>query len=358
MKNAGLLAALFALALLIGLGPACDGEKAQAIDGYVALVPRSLGSGQQATVSLSLFHGEKLAAGEATLALVSQGQTVLETSARIPGKGSIQFEVPQLPEGDYELQLRGAGFEDKAKIRIQDNSLIFLETDRPIYKPGQTVHVRVITLDPELKPVQGGVTVEVMDAKGIKVFKKDLDTDDYGTATLDLPISTEPNLGVWKVAAVAGERGTEVDVRIEEYVLPKYEVKVELPKEWFLVNEPIAGKVTAEYSYGKPVKGELEIKASRYVGQWEEFASFTGQIDGEGEFQLPATGYVAGVPEARGMGNVTLEATVREPATGYEQKTTRLLTVSTSPVSIQIIPESSVFRPTLPFGLLFVTETP
>jgi len=334
------------------------GQQAQAIDGYVALIPSSLGSGQQATVSLSLFAGERLAGGDATLALVRQGQTVLETSARIRGKGSIEFEVPKLPEGDYELQLKGPGFEDKAKVQVQDNSLIFLETDRPIYKPGQTVHVRVITLDPELKPVQGTVAIEIADAKGIKVFKKDVETDDYGTATLDVPISTEPNLGVWKVAAVAGERGTEVDVRIEEYVLPKYEVRVELPKEWFLADEPISGKVTSEYSYGKPVKGELEVKASRYVGQWEEFASFTSQIDGEGEFQLPAAGYVAGVPEARGMGNVTLEVTVREPATGYEQKTTQLLTVSASPLSIQIIPESSVFRPTLPYGLLFVTETP
>jgi CD109 antigen len=334
------------------------GQQAQAIDGYVALVPRSLGSGQQATVSLSLFAGERLAGGDATVALVSKGQTVLETSARIPGKGTIEFEVPQLAEGEYELQLKGPGFDDKAKVQVQDNSLMFLETDRPIYKPGQTVHVRAITLDPELKPVQGTVTIEVWDAKGTKVFKKDIETDDYGTATLDVPISTEPNLGVWNVAAVAGDRSTVVDVRIEEYVLPKYEVKVELPKEWFLADEPIVGKVTSEYSYGKPVKGELQVKASRYVGQWEEFANFTGQIDGEGEFQLPAAGYVAGVPEARGMGNVTLEVTVREQNTDYEQKTTQLLTVSASPLSIQIIPESSVFRPTLSYGLLFVTETP
>ena len=46
------------------------GQQAPAIDGYVALVPHSLGSGQQATVSLSLFAGEKLAAGEATQVVV------------------------------------------------------------------------------------------------------------------------------------------------------------------------------------------------------------------------------------------------------------------------------------------------
>jgi CD109 antigen len=358
MKHARFVAALFALALLAGLGPACTEEEAQVIDGYVALVPQVLGAGERQAVSLSLFSGNRLASGEATVALVKDGQTLLETTARVPGKGTVEFDVPQLAEGEYDLVVKGAGFQDEATVRVEENQLIFLETDRPIYKPGQTIQVRVITLDRELKPLSNTVTVQVMDAKGIKIFKKELDTDDYGTGTLEIPISQEPNLGVWKVAAAAGDRSTEVDVRIEEYVLPKYEVKLELPKEWFLVDEPISGKVTAEYSYGKPVKGELEVKASRYVGQWEEFASFSKQIDGEGDFQLPATEYVAGVPEARGMGNVTLEVTVREQATGYEQTTTRLLTVAASSISIQIIPESSVFRPTLPFGLLLVTETP
>ena len=35
--------------------------------------------------------------------------------------------------------------------------------------------------------------------------------------------------------------------------------------------------------------------------------------------------YVAGVPEARGMGNVTLDITVTERSTGYEEKTRKLL---------------------------------
>ena len=193
------------------------------------------------------------------MALVKDGQTLLETTARVPGKGTVEFDVPQLAEGEYDLVVKGAGFQDEATVRVEENQLIFLETDRPIYKPGQTIQVRVISLDRELKPLKSSVTVEVVDAKGIKIFKKELETDDYGTDTLEIPISQEPNLGVWKVAAAVGERSTEVDVRIEEYVLPKYEVKLELPKEWFLVDEPISGKVTAEYSYGKPVKGELEV---------------------------------------------------------------------------------------------------
>ncbi|HZK48933.1 MAG TPA: alpha-2-macroglobulin family protein, partial [Thermoleophilia bacterium] len=184
-------------------------------------------------------------------------------------------------------------------------------------------------------------------------------------------LSTEPNLGVWKLratavvgvsgdgaAASAGDASTELDVRVEEYVLPKYEVSVETAKDWFLVSEPITGHVTAAYSFGRPVRGELRITASRYVGEWQEFATFTTDIDGEADFRLDPAGYVAGVPEAGGQGNVTLEVAVVEPATGYEEKTTQLLTVAAAPVTMKLIGESPSFKPGLPFDLLLVTETP
>ena len=41
--------------------------------------------------------------------------------------------------------------------------------------------------------------------------------------------------------------------------------------------------------------------------------------------------YAAGVPGAQGMSNVTLEVTVREKGTGYEEKTTHLVTVASAP---------------------------
>ena len=354
MRRLSLIAGLLLTAVVVSN---CSGT-ASAINGYVALVPNVLRIGEQETVSLSLFAGDKLTSGSVEVALLQGGREVLKESAEIDGKGSIAFEVPALPEGEYELTVRGEGFADKATVQVAQGSMLFLETDKPIYKPGQTLHARLISLDSELKPSPVDATLEVQDAKGIKVYKAVLRTDEYGMAALDIPISEEPNLGVWKVSAQAGDHSAQIDVRVEEYVLPKYEIKVDLPKEWFLVDETIAGKIAAEYSYGKPVRGELEIVAQRYVGEWEEFARFTKEIDGEAQFEIPAVQYVAGVPEARGLGNVTLEIAVREKSTGYEEKTTRLLTVSESPVVVELIPESNAFKPSLPFTFLVVTETP
>jgi CD109 antigen len=230
--------------------------------------------------------------------VLDKGKTLASQSAEIDGTGTVAFELPAISPGEYEVRVAGAGFAETTPVQIQAGTLLFLETDKPIYKPGQTIMMRLVALDSELKPVQAEATLEVQDAKGVKIFKQVLATDEYGTVTAELPLSTEPNLGTWKLTATAGNASTQLDVRVEKYVLPKYEVKAELPKEWFLVDESITGHVTSHYSYGLPVEGELQITASRYVGVWEEYASFTAPIEGEGDFFLEPAGYVAGVPEA------------------------------------------------------------
>ena len=324
---------------------------------YLALAPARMYAGERQAISVSLLAGERPAAGWVEVSLHKGGQPVVREKEFVSGKETIEFQVPSQP-GQYDLVLSGPGFEDKAQVQVAEGLLLFLETDKPIYKPGQQIQVRIITLDSELLPKPAKVTIEVLDAKGIKVARQELETDEYGMGHFSLPLSTEPNLGTWKITAAAGEQKAQVDVRVEKYVLPKYEVKVELPKEWFLPDEPIQGTVAAEYSFGKKVVGELVVTALRYVGQWEEFARFTADIDGQATFEIPPVGYVAGVPGQRGMGNVQLEVTVREKATNYEEKTTRLLTIAPSELSLQLIPEGTTFKPGLPFSFLLVTETP
>ena len=328
------------------------------VDGYLAVAPGVLRSGQSEAISVSLFNGDKPANATVRLALLKEGAEVAGTSAYLRGRDSLKLSVPQIPEGEYRLRLSGSGFQSEAPVRVEEGTLVFAETDKPIYKPGQTLHLRTLTLDPQLKPLSATVSLEIMDAKGLKLFKGDVTTDEYGMASKDFPLSTEPNLGVWKIRATSGKRSTQLDVRVERYVLPKYEVKVDLPRDWVLAGEPISGTVGAEYSFGKPVQGEVQIRATRYVGSWQEFANVTRNLDGKMDFQLPAVNYVSGVPAAGGSGNLQLEVTVREKATGYEEKTTKLLTVAASPVVLKVIPESVSFKPSLPLSLLVVAETP
>ena len=333
------------------------------LDSYLAVAPAILRAGQTENISVSLFDGAEPAQGTVQLALMQNGVPVAQTTEFVQGVASVPFPVPALPAGGYDLHIVSSGdngtqFEDTSTVSVQNPTILFLQTDKPIYRPGQQIHMRVLRLDPDFKPAPGPVTVEIQDAKGIKVYRQETEADEFGMANVDLPLSTEPNLGVWNITASSGEQTTQQDVRVEEYVLPKYEITLDLPQSWVLARDPVIGTVSAEYSFGKPVRGEVEIVASRYVGDWEQYAVFTDEIDGSVSFELPPVQYVAGVRAAGGQGNLRLDITMREPSTGYLERTTELLTVAVSPVNLQWIPESGAFKPGLPFSLLIVAETP
>ncbi len=361
MKNMRLKISALALVLITAATslPACTTQKVSAADSYVAIVPDVLHIGRAEAVSLSLTSGGQLVKDNIEVTLLKDNKTITSARQAVNGAGTVTINVPQnAVEGKYEVEVKGTGFTDKATVSVERSFLVFVETDKPIYKPGQTINMRVLTLDVELKPLTENATVEVLDAKGIKIFRTVVATDEYGMATLALPISSEPNLGVWKINVITDKSRNQLDVRVEEYVLPKYEIAVELPKEWFLVNEPIKGKITANYSFGKPVTGEVKIEALKYVGQWQTYSTFTKAINGTVDFELPPASYVAGTPANGGQGNIQLNITVEEKSTGYIEKTSRLFTVAQSSVNLQLIPEGSVFKPGLPFSFLVVTETP
>ena len=129
------------------------------------------------------------------MAVLDKGKTIATGTGGIDGTGTVTFELPAVAPGEYEVRVAGNGFSKTTAVQIQAGTLLFLETDKPIYKPGQTIQVRLVALDSELKPVQTEATVEIQDAKGIKIFKQTLTTDEYGTVTTELPLSPSPTWG-------------------------------------------------------------------------------------------------------------------------------------------------------------------
>jgi CD109 antigen len=329
-------------------------------DGYLVVAPSILHAGQSEAISFSLFKGDQATSDDVTVALSTNGHTVAQATTRVNGRGPVTLQLdPNLADGDYQLQVSSQKIQDQAPIRVESGTLVFLETDKPIYKPGQTVHFRLLALSPALRPATGQATLDVLDARGIKVFRATPTLDEFGLATVDLPLSSEPNLGVWKATATIGQRSAELDLQVEEYVLPKFDLKIVLKQSWALASDPVAGTITAEYVYGKPVDGEVDLTAYRYVGTWQQYAHLSQPIaGGKLAFQIPAVGYAAGSPANGGLGNVRLDVVVREQSTGYEEKVSELATIAAAPIHLTLIPESTTFKPSLPFSILVIAETP
>ncbi|XP_052020340.1 complement C4-A [Apodemus sylvaticus] len=138
---------------------------------------------------------------------------------------------------------------------------IFVQTDQPIYNPGQRVRYRVFALDQKMRPSADTLTVTVENSHGLRVRKKEVFAptsifqDDFV-----IPDISEP--GTWKISArfsdgLESNRSTHFEVK--KYVLPNFEVKITPWKPYILTvpsdRDEIQLDIQARYIYGKPVQG-------------------------------------------------------------------------------------------------------
>ncbi len=325
----------------------------------MVVAPKTIYTGTQATVTVTAMNADRSPlVGVVTILLADT--KVFEGTTDAGGRVVADFDAPDLAPGAYTLQVQVAGLKEPltAQVQVRQMPIVLVETDKPIYKPGQTIQGRVLVLTNELRPTVSDVTVQITDGEGVKIFRKALRTNAFGVAPFTLDLASELNYGTWKIIAEAGSATGMVDVRVEEYVLPRFEVKVETGRDYFLVNERIPGVVRATYFFGKAVEGTVEIRASRYVGTWEEYARYTAPlVSGAAEFELPEVSYVSGTPGAGGSGSVQLDVTITDPS-GHQEKSTELLKIVSSGVVHQLIAASRSFTPGLPYEVLLVAETP
>ncbi len=353
---------------LVPLAPAdTSDDRAGTADtvSILVLAPKAIYTGTPAAVSVTALKlADKTPARvrvRARLRTDSSASLLLFSGATDDdGRLTAHFETPEVEPGAYSIEIQVAGLAEPltADVQVRQMPVLLIETDKPIYKPGQTIKARVLLLTNNLKPTSADVNVEITDGKGIKIFRKPLTTNAFGVAPFELDLASELNYGTWKITAESGSASGTLDVRVEKYVLPRFDVELITDRDYFLVDEEVVGTVKANYFFGKPVDGTVEIYASRYVGVWEEYATYTATLsDGAADFTLPAVGYVSGTPGAGGAGSVQLEVTVTDTS-DHDEKTTKLLKMTTSAIRHQLIATSRALTPGLPFDVLLVAETP
>jgi len=299
------------------------------------------------------------------------------------GSVDAQFRAPS-QAGSYPLSIfvQSPIGDDRIDqtVTVEEAAQILLTTDKPIYQPSQTIHIRALCLTkPDLKPAANlPCTFEVRDPKGNLVFRTVERTSKFGIAATQFPIADEVTLGEYRISAIVTDDQSPNDpslaprpasrplavaektVRVERYVLPKFKVSVETEKRFYLPAETLRGTISANYFFGKPVaNGDVVVRLSTFAAGWHDIAELKGTLDEKGiwQFEAKLPEKFVGLPLEGGNALLRIEATVTDKAE-HSERSSITLPVSSEPIKIAIVPESATLKPDLPMRLFVVTTYP
>jgi len=313
--------------------------------------------------------------------LVTPGQKPASLFAgRLNRRGTTeaQFTFPAGVVGahalHYVVETPIGSTEFTQQVRLEDKASVLLTTEKPIYQPGQTIHVRALALERASHEATAGrkLTFEVEDSRGNKVFKKVTQTDQFGIASAEFGLADEVNLGTYHLRALmdGAEAGhannAEIALNVERYVLPKFKVAVEFgdkdskTKRGYRPGDHVTGTVRANYFFGKPVDtAEITVKASGMDVAQFDAGSVHGKTDADGayHFDLPLPAYFAGRPLSQGGARVLIEATVKD-SVGHSEARGEPITVSESPLIVTAVPEGGSLIPNLENQVFILTSYP
>ncbi len=284
-----------------------------------------------------------------------KGVNLFEGKTDAEGVADVRFQTPDLPAGKYKMQVitKSDLGEEKLErdVQIKTAPKVLLVSDKPLYQPGQLMHLRALALQSfDLKPVAGAdLTFEVEDGKGNKVFKQALKTSDYGVASADFQLADEVNAGDYHVRAILGDHTADKTVTVKPYVLPKFKTDVTADKKFYLPKETINADLQSDYFFGKPVAGaKVKVVASTFDVAFKDFQTVDLKTDAKGhaKFEIQLPDYFVGQPLQKGDALVKIEAKVTDSA-DHTETVVRTYPVSDQAVRVNLLPEGGRITPSL-----------
>src|SRR5829696_2094141 len=210
---------------------------------------------------------------EATLTFenADDKKTVLKASGATDGDGfvTLHFDLPRaLHTSDDEAELevtarRGVLVEQaRADLSVEETPRVLLTTDKPLYQPGQTVHMRALVFDQGGRALAGEeVTFKVDDEEESTSFTAPVKTSRFGVASADWRVPESTKLGTYSLKLEMDDDKYDIDgygfatnFRISRYDLPNFSVTAKPDRPFYLGGEHPSVEVRADYLFGQPVR--------------------------------------------------------------------------------------------------------
>lgn len=245
----------------------------QAEGQLTAWVTRINGAGVPgASVSVYARDGDRLAQGRTdatgvfTTRVSRDPQPLIVVAADSTGQAGSDFEGTDLTVSGLSNEWQGTygswwgWWRTRQPVR---QYAAHIYTDRPIYRPGQTVYFKamlrqdadaVLSLPPEGTPV----TVRIRDARDNVVQTFALETNAFGTLHGEFALAEGAMLGNYNVEVLPGSDPQAAEslrqvFKVQDYRKPDYKVSVTTAAPSYLAGERVQVDVLVEYYFGETV---------------------------------------------------------------------------------------------------------
>ncbi|EMP24064.1 C3 and PZP-like alpha-2-macroglobulin domain-containing protein 8 [Chelonia mydas] len=219
--------------------------------------------------------------------------------------------------GNRHLTEEGYIFHNYTTVTIDSKgSSVFIQTDKPVYKPKQKVLINLFMVTSDLRPINEKIEAYIVDPRGSRMIEwSNLKPFCCGIVNMSFPLSDQPVFGEWFIFAEMQGHAYNKSFEVQKYVLPKFELLIDPPLYIRDLATCEKGIVHARYTFGKPVTGKLTVNMTiNGVGYYRHEVGHpvlkTIEIDGSAVFDVCVRDMMpADVPE-HFRGTVNIWATV------------------------------------------------
>ncbi|XP_054243525.1 alpha-2-macroglobulin-like protein 1 [Indicator indicator] len=273
-----------------------------------------------------------------------------------------KFQVPQ-PASIQEVSIvhlrisNGHYFnanEEKQVLIHRAGTGTFIQMDKPIYNPGQTVRFRIVTLTEDFAPVNSKYSVvEVQDPNQNRVGQW-LDVKaKQGIAELSFQLAAELALGTYTIHVVNPKASSTF--KVEKHVLQKFYVFFEGPAQIYASDKTYPLRVCGRYSYGKAVQGTMRVTLCQKARRHPQNASrnicreYSGLTTSKGCFTSSASTSVFNLSPTEEDSKLYAEASLLETGTGVQINTSRQILISRTAARAVFETPNAYYIPGVPY---------
>ncbi|KAG7217740.1 hypothetical protein INR49_020964 [Caranx melampygus] len=228
-------------------------------------------------VIVTLYLKTSKAVGHTVLA---QEEVRLNTRNHHQAIAKVRIHAHQLDKtvNNVILQVQSQTRELNGDISVpvrRSNGFLFIQTDKPLYTPNQSVKVRVFSMNQELRPASRTVFLTFRDPDYTTVDIVSLDDPNNGVPSMQNPfkIPIKPKLGIWTIEASYSDMFTTIaktDFEVREYVLPSISIFMEPELNFISYGQftRFSFKISARYLHGAPVvDGDVYVRYGHVSGK-------------------------------------------------------------------------------------------